>query len=576
VKQLTLAAILLLYAAVSIAGIGWGLPSRDVDRGLFTRGEPWTGERIARLAGTHQKSSPTRGADVDVDPLDTTDRPILLTKTDEQAAAIYLRYRLYTHQPDEMITMMALAQMHPGNWDFDPRLYQYGGLFIYPVGGLIKFCGLVGLIEVRSDLTYYLDHPDEFGRFYIAARAYVVAWGLIGVLVMYLIARRLANYQAGLFGALLFVLLPVVICMSHEAKPHLPGAVLMLLAVLFAMHYADTGKRRHWLALCLACGAAFGMVLSSLPIFVLIPLVEIIRIGRKDTAWAHALRRTVVGVALAVAVYAVTNPYIPINLIANREVLRSNFGNSLAMYEIDRLGEGFLRMLALTVEGATWPILLVGIAATIWLVRSQRWSAAPLVVPAGLIFVQFVLIGAGKPAEYGRFGVFADAALVVATAFALTRKWRRRREWINGLAAAAVVVWVGLFGFHYLHNFLADSGPDNTRHRAAERLAALDGPIGLLAEPAPYCCPPLDFAHREVWLFPSVDDWTRRVQATPADDSPATPRILIATRDHPPVEGNGPTLDRWALLPDDDRPSKPSPISWANKPICARQSAPGP
>ena len=165
--------------------------------------------------------------------------------TDQRAAAIYLRYRLYTHQPDEMITMMALAQMRPGSLDLDPRLYQYGGLFIYPVGALVKLCGLLGLIEVRSDLTYYLDNPDEFGKFYIVARAYAAAWGLVGVMAVYLIAARLRDRRAGLVAALLFVMLPVVVCMSHEGKPHLPGAALMLLAVWFAMQYADASRRRH-------------------------------------------------------------------------------------------------------------------------------------------------------------------------------------------------------------------------------------------------------------------------------------------------------------------------------------------
>jgi len=60
------------------------------------------------------KRTPLRGADVDVDPLNgSTAEPISLTATDQDLAKIYLRYRLYTYQPDEMITMMALAGMNP-------------------------------------------------------------------------------------------------------------------------------------------------------------------------------------------------------------------------------------------------------------------------------------------------------------------------------------------------------------------------------------------------------------------------------------------------------------------------------
>ncbi len=233
-----LGTILLLFAAVSAVGITWGLPSRAIDKYLFGDDPPWPGEKIYRLAGAGEKFSSDRGADVDADPLDIgADTPILLTGTDEDVAKIYLRYRLYTYQPDEMITMMALAGMNPRRLQLDPKLYQYGGLFIYPVGALLGACDVVGLIDVRGDVVYYLDNPDEFGKFYVVARAYSAAWGMLGVVVVFLIARRLAGSRAGLLAALFFALMPVVLCMAHEGKPHLPGAVLMLLAVLLAMRY---------------------------------------------------------------------------------------------------------------------------------------------------------------------------------------------------------------------------------------------------------------------------------------------------------------------------------------------------
>ena len=250
--RLALAAILLLYAVMAAVGITWGLPTVRIDKFLFPDGSPWPGEKIARLASASQKDSAIRGADVDVNPLDlSSQEPINLTATEEDVAAIYLRYRLYTHQPDEMITMMALAGMRPRQLQLDPRLYQYGGLFIYPVGGAIGLCGALGLVHLTSDLTYYLDHPDEFGKFYVIARAYVALWGALGVLLVYAIATRLASFlplspsprlplfrtphMAGLLSALLFTLMPITVCMAHDAKPHLPGAGRVLTATYFSM-----------------------------------------------------------------------------------------------------------------------------------------------------------------------------------------------------------------------------------------------------------------------------------------------------------------------------------------------------
>ena len=186
------------------------------------------------------------------------DRPVVVNRTDAERAQIVRRYRLFTYQPDEMITLMSLGRMHPGRGDLDPRLYQYGGLWIYPVGAMLKAASLAGWVDLRGGpegIAYYLDHPGAFGRFYVVARAYVALWGLVGVWAVFEIVRRVVGgvlYPAVAAGC--FVAMPVVVNMAHEAKPHLPGAVLVLLAVLAAARFAETGSRRA----CLGAGPCAG------------------------------------------------------------------------------------------------------------------------------------------------------------------------------------------------------------------------------------------------------------------------------------------------------------------------------
>ena len=193
-------------------------------------------------------------------------------------ARILRRYRLYSNQPDEMITFRALAQMHPGAGDFDPRLYQYGGLWIYPVGGLLKGLSFIGVVTVSNDTTYYLDHPEAFARFYIVARAYSAAWGLVGVLAIFSLARRFTKSDVlAVAAAICFITMPVVIDLAHEAKPHLPGAVLLLLAILAGCKYVDAGKARWWIFASVLAGAAGGMILSDCVALLVIPAMVIAR-----------------------------------------------------------------------------------------------------------------------------------------------------------------------------------------------------------------------------------------------------------------------------------------------------------
>lgn len=616
------AAVMLLFAAMSVMGITWGLPSLRFDEHLFGGGPAWAGEKIYRLAGGGAWTSPDRGADVDFDPLDpSSTAPIELTATDEGVAAIYLRYRLYTYQPDEMIVMRSLGGMRPGQWDFDPKLYQYGGLFLYPVGALIRLAGAFGLIDVRSDVVYYLDNPDEFGKFYIVSRAYTAAWGLVGVLVVFAIGRRLSDVWGGLLAALLFTLMPVVVCMAHEGKPHLPGAVLMLAAVLFAMrHLAGTTARRDWWLMCVSCGAALGMVLSSLPIFVLIPLVSLVEWLRgahgntendgsyeaasepmRITPYSAVITATA-GVALASLVYLIVNPYLVINALINREVLASNFGNSLAMYEMARVGEGFVRVVELTVEGATLPITLLGAVAFVMAVRSSMRegilardpapshasapnsapagraqhnyaNSVPLLVPALVIFIQFVLIGAGKPAEYGRFGVFVNTALAIGSACLLVKLGCNLRI-LSAMVIGLIAVWTAGGGRMYLLNFRFDAHDNHTRVNLARQFLQpghVDGPaerrpldVALLADPAPYGCPPMNFASTRVFKLRSCQDLSDA--GLPYDT------ILLAPVDLP-VRHGADTRDELRAPSGFIRlgvtmPGAPiTPISWANKPF---------
>src|SRR6266550_6240697 len=153
--------VLIIACATFLPGINWGLPSRATDPYLFGTHEIWSGAKIIELAPAES----ALGADVDANPIANRTQPILLNATDPQRAEILRRYRLFSCQPDEMITFKSLSRIR--EFHGDPRLYQYGGLWIYPVGVLVKVA-----LSPKSDQAYYLDHPEFFGRFYIVARLY--------------------------------------------------------------------------------------------------------------------------------------------------------------------------------------------------------------------------------------------------------------------------------------------------------------------------------------------------------------------------------------------------------------------
>src|SRR5688500_10792643 len=190
-QRIVLAGLLVVATCVFLPGIRWGLPSRAVDPFLFGKERPWTGAKILELAGGWGEANV--GADVDRNPLGRSAQPVVLNETHEQRAEIIRRYRLFSNQPDETITFRALSQMQPGALKLDPKLYQYGGLWIYPVGAMLKAASIARLIDLRGDLAFYLDNPEQFGRFYVVARLYTAAWGLVGGWAGFWCVRRVTK-----------------------------------------------------------------------------------------------------------------------------------------------------------------------------------------------------------------------------------------------------------------------------------------------------------------------------------------------------------------------------------------------
>lgn len=539
---------------MSLIGLNWGLPSRDSDPYLFARSPVLTGSQIADRANATARGEGDLGADVDHSPHDLSDGPVVLSDTPARTAEIYRRYRLFSHQPDEMVTFMALSRMNPRQ--LDPRLYQYGGLFVYPVGGLLAAASAIGAVELNGDPAAYLNRPEAFGRFYVVARLYSALWGLIGVVIVYRIAAMLCGTWTGVIAAALYVLLPVVTCMAHEAKPHLAGAVLMLAAVMFTIQALQLQRTRDWAGLYVCCGAAVGMVLSSIPILVLIPLtvgmhcVQQHRRQINERTACRAMvnykpvfaRATAGGLIVATVVYFATNPYVAINLFTNRTVLASNLGNTAGMFAFAKAHLGAIRFVQLIAEGATIPICLLGTAATYYVMRRRSWYAPILWAPAILFAIQLMLMGADAPDEFGRFTIFPAAALAIGSAAVIERAIRHSRP-IGVALMIAILAWCGVRSAGYLHGFRADATHTGSRTVAANALAAMladaiNPAVAVIAEPAPYSCPPLDFAATRVVLYRSsptqrpidrIHDWLADLNR----DGGNAPPILIAAVDNP-------------------------------------------
>jgi hypothetical protein len=358
---------------------------------------------------------------------------------------------------------------------------------------------------------------------------------------------------------------------------------MILWAALAALDYYDRGRRRDAVRLGLFAGCGFGLVLTGIVAAAIWPALLIARrralaseAGRSPAG--SLLRHLALGAGIALAVYVLTNPYIPYNYLFNRAALASNIENSTAMYagQIRQAGAGAVRVGELLLESAGPGLLLTGLAGLLWLARRQPRQLATTASSGAAMLLIAVLLGAHKPAEYARFlilpvSIFAIGAGVAIGALAgVVRAVRsadvaRCAPWRRPLALVVTVVVVATMKTPiYIRSFIDDAaGQDESRRRAAELLSELTAagePIAVIQEPAPYAVPPLDFVHRQILWLPPV---------RPAEFDPQSlpPWLVFTTDDATDYQ------DAWwrqYYRPAAEIPSQPrgySRITWANKPV---------
>ncbi|MFN3550578.1 MAG: hypothetical protein ACK4WJ_02035, partial [Endomicrobiia bacterium] len=79
-------------------------------------------------------------------------------------------YFLGTMNSDEQRNIVAVGNLNPVKFDFNPNDFTYGGLYFYLIATNFLVGKIFGLISLSKDLQYYFFHPEEVANMYILIR----------------------------------------------------------------------------------------------------------------------------------------------------------------------------------------------------------------------------------------------------------------------------------------------------------------------------------------------------------------------------------------------------------------------
>lgn len=464
--------ILAVGLCLGLTGIQWGLPSQARVNLL---GEDLDAIRRQVLTEIHKPGS------------------VAIAEPESgqtNLARTYRRYFLYSHHPDEMLTLMSLAQMRPSKLDLNPHLFQYGGLFVYPIGCILFAANKLGAINLSPRMEAYLQEPGLFASLYVVGRLYGMTLGILTALLIFQFARQLADDVSATAGSLLFLSAPGVLVLGHEMKPH-AGAALFVLLTIMSLFQVLAGRNRSWLwVAAVACGSAMAMVPTN-AVF-LLSLVAGCGCLR-DLTLPGRLALAAKCLLMAVGVYLIFNPYV---LIDFKTFLDEAHHGSQWHTHGFRLTHWVGLAWSALVPAAGFPLLGFGIAGVLVAGRTYRqWTLLVLATlgVASLLLTYQLGIASTDP-QSARF--FVGFAPVLAVLAGIGLHSIPRPAW-RMAATILVLAWSGLISTPILISFLRDTGRESSL-LAAGRWINANIPAGSRIDappsPAPFKLPPFAFA----------------------------------------------------------------------------------
>jgi len=275
-----------------------------------------------------------------------------------------------------------------------------------------------------------------FGISVSVARLTVVAFGVLGTVMMYKLGCMIANRSIAILSTALFVAMPTTVFWSRQVMLEIPTTAMILTATYFFYKYAELGHRRSaiWTALLVVAA----VMTKQTALFIAPAFLAYLLIRRRWGVFKHW--QFWVGAAIIAVVLI---PYFAIAFRLAHYLTRTVATSAKAMYDYKRRNV----VLGSWVKAMGMPLLIASACAAgvglVWeIIRPRRpamWLLAALVA---MFFAESVYVRATVP----RYAVLIFPFVAIFIPALLDRATLLRRWWGFSAAAAGVLV---LAGFSY-------------------------------------------------------------------------------------------------------------------------------
>jgi len=180
----------------------------------------------------------------------------------------------YLYTTEEYKTVNYALRMG-ANKNLNPHFFNYPSLYLYFtlfISGCYFIVGkILGIFSNANDFAYsFLKNPTAL---YIILRTLSAIWSTGILIILYLIAKKIWSYEAGIFAVLLMIFIPSVIESSHLIQPNLTSVFFVLLSFYFLITFLQTGQKKFFFISSILTGLAISTFYTAIPLILLLPVI---------------------------------------------------------------------------------------------------------------------------------------------------------------------------------------------------------------------------------------------------------------------------------------------------------------
>jgi len=395
-------------------------------------------------------------------------------------------YLIRSSGADEQAVLATLSKMDVKKLNFNPHFYEYGGVYLYPMGVFFYLLSKIKIIILSPDMSFYFLHPEEMGKLYIWGRIFGATGVFLSIIIFLLICQELFQDKKIVYLLTIFFGTSAgVVTWSHYLKPFSYGLLWFLSVIYFLIKFYKSEKVKCLYTASMFAGLSFGTLLSYGYIYWAV--VIFILFFNKDIKWK--IRNLIFTFIIFLGIFFLTNPYV---LLSHKEFfqeiayLRTYWHKDISLKSIIiflfntmRYGMGTL----------LWITVITGfIGGLIYKPEKLNWMLLIIILPAFLYF-------AFTTAEWIHYSIFLYPLFLLSAGLFFSKV----RFKVIGMALTIVALYTILYTASYVKLF----GMENIRVEAGRWInenISTDKAIGLLESPSPWRTPPFRFLDYKITI----------------------------------------------------------------------------